>query len=290
MEPSIAIAPEASPPGPRFTVRGVLGEAWTIWSRNAGPLLALALALGAPIAALTAVSKARAVVQSGPLTLLSGLVTMLFSLATTGALALAGARALRREPLHVGTLAIEGLRRAWLTFKVLFLSAWAVVLVAVVLLFLLVVVSGPRFLGGTASDTRAISEPRFFVLMVGLTLSMSFAMVRLYPALPAALARPALGARAAMRHGKELGRGARLRILLLAFLFQMLGVPLTAVYNWSLHLAPGLDQTLALAAYGVLTAVLASYTHLAPPLVHRALAVEKGERSAELDELGRVFD
>lgn len=284
MDPALsAPAPAARASAPRLTVRGVLRDAWRIWFRNAGPLLGIALLLGTPVAAARAVA---VVFPEQGTTIaaraLLGLGNTFVSLATCAAIALAGARAARGEPLRVLALAREGLRRSWLTLLIAVFAAWAVVVVAIVAMF---VMQPFGLLEGAVAHPRSAAR---WMLHAGVGLAYALAMVRFYPALAVVLAAPERGARAAMRRAKELVRGARTRVYLTALAVYAVAAPASAFHAWAAWRPHDGERAIAIAASALLAAALASFTDLAPIVVLRALEAE--EAGAGADELGRVFD
>ncbi len=284
MEPPMTVAVDSAPTSRCLTLGRVLAETWSAWVNNALPLLGSVLLLQVPVALLDLLpggtSKAAAAGQG----LLYSVVDMIVSLAQLGAVTLAGLRALRGEPLRVAGLARDGLKRAWLLFKVGFLSWWAVLVVLVVLFFL------ARANFPVLATAPAGWDAQFWFLMALQGFGSVAVMVWYYPAVPLALSRPELGARKAVRRARELTRGARARLLAVALAFECLSAPFWVPYRWASTLSPGGGKTLATIALGALTALIASFQHLGRVNVDRALRYEREGAAADLYGLERVFE
>jgi hypothetical protein len=284
----------AAPLGPstraRFTVLGALGDAWIAWSRNAGPLLAIAALLSFPLVVSEIAQGAAAPAVTSAYLLPLGLLETFFMLATTGAIALAGLRAARGRPIRVAAIAGEGLRRWWLTLKVLFLSLWAITVVGFVI-GLFFSSTCARALRGAGATPGALpsSGSGYWMLIGGQALGYALAMRTFYPALAVALAEPGMGARAAVRRARELTHRARGRVFGFVLLLQCVELPAAVLYRSAQTLSPGASKTAALAAYVLLAAALTSFVALGPAIIHRALAREIGEGDADLESLREVF-
>jgi hypothetical protein len=207
------------------------------------------------------------------------------SLAAAGAVTLAGLRTLRGEQVRGVALVLEGLKRAWLTFKVLFLAMWWITLVSVVVAFL---VRPSAFRMGPAGRVPAVAEARFWLLGAATWVAYSVAMMRCYPALPIALSRPELGAREALRSALGITKGARRRLFGIAVLFQCLTIPSLLLYHWAWRMPAGDEKALVLAVHGAYSALLMTFTGLGAPVIHHEL-LEMGRDTYEA-ELGRVFE
>ncbi len=190
---------------------------------------------------------------------------------------------MRGEPLRVTTLAWEGMTRAWLTFKVVVRCAWAVVAAGVLVSAFVVRPSG--VLDRLSTDAPVLARWLSHAAVAPL---YALVMSRLAPALAIALARPEQGAGEAMRAARELARGARGRLFIIGLLIYTVGVPASELHQWVLQLEPVRERAVGRAAYGLVSAAFASLSQLAPPIVHRALAAEKGDRSTA--DLGQVFE
>lgn len=284
MEPAMTAEGGArSGPG-RLTLGHVLASSWAVWSSHPGPIVGAVLLLHVPVALVGLLPESTSPAGLG-LGLFSSLVLVVASMAQTGAVTLAGLRALRGEPLRVRGLVTEGLRRAWLTFKVGFLSWW-VVAVLFLVLFLVARANLPWVLTATP---RAL-EAQIWFLATCKGIGWVAVMAWYFPAVPLALSHPELGARSAVRHARELTQGARVRLVAIALAFECLSLPTWLSYRWAGRLAAGGEKTLALVALGALAVVIASFINLGRVLVHRALRHEREGAAADLDGLERVFE
>lgn len=263
--------------GPPFTVRDTLAWTWQTWSWNAVPLAASAILLSVPGEVYLFLPRAGHPLARAGLALLGFALLVLCSFASGAGIVRAGLWALHGEPVRIGAVAREGSRRAWLTAKVLSRMLWLPVLVALVL-------------GVLARRAAApLISPAW--LLTGLSsLAAAVAMARCYPALPLALLRPDLGARAAVRTAAQLTRGARPRLLAVALVLQLPALPLVALLRWARALPEGPSRWAWLLAYALTSAVLGSFTSLAQVSVLRALSAGELGHAGELEALERVFD
>jgi hypothetical protein len=287
MEPTVSVQePSTAASGRRFTPRAVLSGAWATWSRNLPSLLAAALLLRIPFVVFSVLQPPASERRTAGLGLLSSLLALFALLAATPAVTLGALQVTRGgKPLRLWPLVNGGLGRAWLTLKVLLASLWVAYPIALVVAFAVLPALGalPRW-SGAAHTGGAAGTAGILGLVACVWLGYLVAMTWYYPALPFALSHPDLGAREAVRRARRLTQGARGKLLVVLLALQCLAAPDLLAYRWASLLAPGRDRLLALAAYGVLAAVAASFTDVARVVAYRALRLERDGAAEGLEE------
>ncbi|HLE43803.1 MAG TPA: hypothetical protein VJB36_07300 [Methylomirabilota bacterium] len=247
------VAP-AEAPGPAFSAGAAIGKTFSVWARNFVPFTLVALAIEAPLIALTAVHGAeefpvgwRYLVSFGE---------NLLGLVTTGALTYGVLQALRGERPGVGPMLAVGARRlGWL-----FLVSLGVGLAVACGLFLLVV---PGIIFG----------------------------VGLYVAVPALIAEPGSGATEALGRSWELTRGRRLQVFAVALVLLIVlfvGTSLLAIPVGFSAAGTGQIHTGYLLLARIGGTVVSGLFFSAPAVVYHDLRVEK--EGVGTETLAAVFD
>ena len=269
--------------GGGISTRDVLCRALRVFRRCApANLLAVLILEAIPVCWGSAVARDPLAAWGawGLLLLLAELVASLASIAagTLAALQLAGGEQVRTLRLLAG-----GLRHAWLTFRVLFLSTWWVMLTALAAAFL---ARPAAFRFHPERMDPSAPHVRYWLVAVATSLAYAVAMARCFPALPIALSTPRRGARDAVRRAREMTRGFRPRLLQVAVVAGCLSLPATLLYDRASGLAHGDARAVLLFLHGLLWAALTSFTGVLPPVIHLRLSRELG---GFLD-LARVFE
>lgn len=271
---------------PPVKAPGIAGEllawTWRTWTRHAGALVGSALLLGLPAELQPLWGRPAHGPSMFGLALLALALQILGTFSAAAAAVDGGLQALQGEAPRIGPTVLRGLRLTWRALTVFFLSMWLRVLAWLAALLLMMALVGPGL---------ARLNPRWtWIAAALLSLATALGLAWFYPALPVALARPELGALAAVRRAASLTRGARARLLLVAILLQVPFSPLHVLSESARALPQGPDRTLRLLVYALGFTLASSFSSLAQVAAYRALDRERPGQGGALEGLGRVFE